>query len=58
MFTVLTERDPTSYWLVCGGCGRRWRLVPESMLLPQTRRIFAEHGECARWSPDGATVEE
>lgn len=57
MFTVLTELDPTSYWLVCGVCDRRWRLEPES-LLPQTRRIFDEHQECARTRADGVTVEE
>lgn len=47
MFKVLTELEPTRYWLVCQGCQRRWPLVPHSRLLPQTRAIFDEHGECA-----------
>ena len=46
MFTVLTELDPTRYWLVCGTCGQRWQLLPESRLLPQTRRVFREHQTC------------
>jgi hypothetical protein len=46
VFKVLTELEPTRYWLVCQGCQRRWPLVPQDRLLPQTRAIFAEHGEC------------
>jgi len=56
VFTVLTEIDPTSYWLVCGVCGRRWALEPESLLLPQTRLIFEEHQGCGREGAGGATV--
>jgi hypothetical protein len=46
VFKVLTELDPTRFWLVCQRCQRRWPLVPQRQLLPQTRRIFAEHAEC------------
>ena len=57
MFTVLTETEPTRYWLVCGVCGQRWPLEPECRLLPQTRRIFDEHGECAPVEEQRVTVE-
>lgn len=46
MFTVLTETDPTRYWLVCGACGERSPLRPDSQLLPQTRAIFERHSGC------------
>ncbi|MFN2540234.1 MAG: hypothetical protein ABR549_19060 [Mycobacteriales bacterium] len=46
MFKVLIELQPTRYWLVCQGCQRRWPLVPDHRLLPQTRRIFAEQADC------------
>lgn len=46
MFTVLTETDPTRYWLVCGTCGQRWALKPDCKLLPQTRAVFDTHSEC------------
>lgn len=57
VFTVLTETDPTRYWLVCGACGERWELAPEQRLLPQTRRVFDEHQGCVPAAGDGVTVE-
>lgn len=54
MFTVLTELEPTRYWLVCDGCRRRWSLVPQEQLLPQTRRIMAEHQPCEGPEPAAA----
>lgn len=53
MFNVLTELEPTRYWLVCQGCERRWPLVPDQLLLPQTRLIFAEHGTCPELTAEG-----
>ena len=52
MFTVLTELNPTRYWLVCEGCRCRWSLAPDVPLLPQTRRIMAEHQLCDGPPPD------
>jgi hypothetical protein len=46
VFTVLTETDPTRYWLVCGACGQRWPLEPDCKLLPQTRAVFDMHTDC------------
>ena len=57
MFTVLTELEPTRYWLVCQGCWQRWPLLPEQRLLPQTRRIFDLHGECSA-AEDGWDLRE
>lgn len=52
MFTVLTELAPTRYWLVCEGCRYRWSLAPDVPLLPQTRRIMAEHQLCGGTEPE------